>query len=190
MWTDKGGVRSVHVGEGLRARALRLSLAVLLVALLAQVRIPLPFTPVPVTGQTLAVLLVGAWLPPGEAGLSLALYALVGAAGLPVFSGLAAGLAHLMGPTGGYILGFIPAAWVVGYGLRRLPLAWSWRVWVSLALGNLTIYALGLPWLAAFVGWQRALQLGFWPFLLGDAFKLALAATWVLARGLHTGTKA
>ncbi len=173
----------LRVREGMVAQARRVALAVLLVALLAQVRIPLPFTPVPVTGQTLAVLLVGAWLPPGEAGLSLALYALVGAAGLPVFSGLAAGLGHLLGPTGGYILGFIPAAWVVGYGLRRFPLPWRARVWVALLLGNLTIYALGLPWLAAFVGWERALQLGFLPFLLGDAFKLALAAAWVLARG-------
>jgi biotin transport system substrate-specific component len=88
--------------------------ASLLVALMAQVSVPLPFSPVPITGQTFAVLLVGAALGAKRGSASLLLYLLEGAAGLPVFAGGGAGPATFLGPTGGYLIGFVAAAWLVG----------------------------------------------------------------------------
>ncbi len=171
----------------LQVRALRLVLAALGVALLAQVRVPLPFTPVPITGQTLGVLLVGALLAPEEAGLSMTLYALLGGAGVPVFAGFGQGWHHIFGPTGGYILGFIPAAWVVSTLMRVRALRHPWRVWLALLAGNLTIYLFGLPWLSAFVGWRKVWALGLLPFIPGDLFKLLLAGAFLLVRPVRRG---
>ncbi len=158
----------------------------LLVAALAQVAIPLPFTPVPITGQTLAVLLVGAVLGARRGAASLALYVAEGALGLPVFTGGAAGLARLAGPTGGYLAGFVVAAFVVGWLAerardRRLP-----GSLLVFAAGEAVIFALGVAWLALYVGPGRALAAGLWPFLAGDALKalaaaLLLPAAWALA---------
>lgn len=148
----------------------------LLVALLAQVRIPLPFTPVPLTGQTFAVLLVGAALGARRGLASLSLYTLIGALGLPVFAGGAAGLAYASGPTGGYLAGFIVAAFVVGL-LAERGLERSIRTSILPFLaGTLVIYLFGAGWLAVLFGLEKALELGVTPFLLGDAIKLALAA--------------
>jgi biotin transport system substrate-specific component len=148
----------------------------LLVALLAQVRIPLPFTPVPLTGQTFAVLLVGAALGSRRGFASLSLYTLIGALGLPVFAGGAAGLAYAAGPTGGYLAGFIVAAFVVGL-LAERGLERSIRTSILPFLaGTLVIYLFGAGWLAVQFGIEKALALGVTPFLIGDAIKLALAA--------------
>ncbi|MEZ0396708.1 MAG: biotin transporter BioY [Anaerolineales bacterium] len=148
----------------------------LLTAALAQVRLPLPFTPVPITGQTFAVLLVGATLGARRGALSLGLYTALGLAGLPVFAGGASGAAYALGPTGGYLLGFVAAAWVVGRlaesGLER-SLRTSLLPFVS---GTLVIYACGAGWLALSVGLTKALAWGVLPFLIGDAVKIALAA--------------
>ncbi len=160
----------------------------LFVAALAQVRIPLPFTPVPITGQTFAVLLVGAAFGAKRGFAALVTYLGMGAAGLPFFAGGASGLSHLVGPTAGYLIGFAAAAWLVGWlaerGLeRRLPQA----VLVFLA-GEAVIYLFGVPWLAVVLGSiERAILAGFLPFLIGDAIKLiaaalALPAAWRLAR--------
>lgn len=155
---------------------LLISAGALLVALLAQVRIPLPFTPVPLTGQTFAVLLVGAALGARRGLASLSLYTLIGALGLPVFAGGAAGLAYAFGPTGGYLAGFIVAAFVVGL-LAERGLERSIRTSILPFLaGTLVIYIFGAGWLAVLFGLEKALELGVTPFLLGDAIKLALAA--------------
>ncbi len=147
-----------------------------LVALLAQVKIPLPFSPVPLTGQTFAVLLVGAALGSRRGASALTLYALLGVAGLPVFAGGAFGAAYAFGATGGYLLGFIPAAFLTGWLAER---GWERRLPVSLLpflAGTLVIYVLGAGWLAFFLGWQKAFSLGILPFLAGDALKLILAS--------------
>lgn len=146
----------------------------LLVALCAQVRIPLPFTPVPITGQTFGVLLVGAVLGARRGALSLVLYLLEGAVGLPVFAGGAAGAFHLLGPTGGYLVGFVVAAWLTGYLAER---GWDrdYRCLLAMAAGNIAIYILGVVWLARFVGWEAAWVKGVLPFIPGDALKIALA---------------
>lgn len=148
----------------------------LLVAALAQVRIPLPFTPVPITGQTLGVLLVGAGLGSRRGAGSLALYLVWGILGLPVFTGWSSGIAHLAGPTGGYLVGFILAAFVTGWLCeRKLDRRWTTALLPFLA-GEAIIYLFGVTWLASFIGARQALVAGLWPFLPGDVLKLVLAA--------------
>ncbi len=149
----------------------------LLIALSAQIAVPLPFSPVPVTGQTLAVLLVGALLGSRRGSLAVLVYIAQGMAGLPVFAGGAAGPARLLGPTGGYLVGFVAAAYLVGLLAER---GWDRRVSTTaaaMALGNVVIYAVGALWLAVFVGGLvPALTAGVMPFIPGDLVKIAIAA--------------
>lgn len=155
-----------------------------LLSLSAQVRFRLPFTPVPVTGQTFAVLLLGALLGSRLAVTSVAGYWLVGACGLPVFSGGGGGWGVVSGPTGGYIFGFAAAAFLIGWFAER---GWDRgkRVVVPLLLGNALIYAFGIPWLAFFVGPRSVLQSGLLPFIPGDLVKMA-AVTLALPAGWST----
>lgn len=147
----------------------------LLTAALAQVRLPLPFTPVPLTGQTFAVLLVGAALGSQRGLASMALYLLLGGLGLPFFAGGQSGLAYLAGPTLGYLLGFIAAAWLTGR-LAESGLERSLRTsLLPFLAGTLVIYACGAGWLALSLGVQKALLLGVAPFVVGDLLKIALA---------------
>lgn len=149
--------------------------ASLFIALLAQVRVPLLFTPVPITGQTLAVLLVGAALGSRRGALAVLLYLAEGLAGLPVFAGGGSGLAHLLGPTGGYLVGFVAAAWVAGFMAEQ---GWDRRgrtAWLVFLLAEVALYLPGLAWLALFVGPQRVLVLGLAPFVLGDVLKALIA---------------
>lgn len=152
-----------------------------LVAVLAQVAVPL--WPVPVTGQTLAVLLVGASLGAARGAASLTLYALLGGLGLPIYSDASSGWSVLLGPTGGYIIGFIASAAIVGWAAER-----SWdRGWykpiITFIGGSLVVFAFGLPWLAIALGQfglpndlQSVLIAGFYPFLIGGLIKAAIAA--------------
>lgn len=148
-----------------------------LVALSAQLTIPLPY--VPITGQTFAVLLVGAALGARRGAASLALYLLEGALRLPVFAEGRGGLEVLLGPTGGYLWSFPFAAFLVG-GLAERGWDRTFRTTaLAMLLGNLTIYLVGVSWLARFIGVTGALLHGLLPFLPGDALKLLLAA-WAL----------
>ena len=147
----------------------------LIVALAAQVALRLPFSPVPITGQTLAVLLVGATLGSKRGSLSLLAYLFEGLIGLPVFAAGASGPAYLLGPTGGYLVGFVAAAFVTGWLVER---GWGrhvGRAVLAMLAGSATIYLCGLSWLSLFVG-QRALDLGLLPFVVGDAAKMVLGA--------------
>lgn len=148
----------------------------LLTALLAQIAIPLPFTPVPLTGQTFAVLLSGAVLGCRRAFLSQALYLAEGAAGLPVFAGGAASAIHLLGPTGGYLWSFPLAAALLGWLVERGASRASWRLAGALVLSDLFILTVGAFWLYTFfhVPYSQAWLLGFYPFLIGDILKVAL----------------
>jgi biotin transport system substrate-specific component len=160
----------------------------LLIALSAYLKIQLPFSPVPITGQTLAVLLVGASLGAKKGGLSVLAYLGEGLIGLPVFAGGASGPAYLLGPTGGYLAGFAVAAFAVGWLAER---GWDRHVGLTLAamlISNLLIYLLGLAWLSVYVGVGQVLPLGFYPFLAGDAIKLLLAGI-VLPGGWAVITK-
>ncbi len=159
----------------------------LFVAALSQVKIPLPFTPVPLTGQTFAVLLVGAALGAKRGFGSIGLYLACGALGLPFFAGGASGLAYMTGPTLGYLVGFAAAAMLTGFlaerGLdRRIPTAL-----VAFLAGQAMIYLFGIAWLTVLLGLQKAILAGLLPFLLGDALKivaaaLALPAAWKLVK--------
>jgi len=155
---------------------LLITISALFVAAFAQIRIPLPFTPVPITGQTFAVLLVGAALGSKRGAASLALYTLMGALGLPFFAGGASGLVYMGGPTLGYLVGFVAAACVIGL-LAERGLERSVRTsLVPFLVGTLVIYLFGAGWLAVLFGVEQALALGILPFLVGDAIKLVLAA--------------
>ena len=145
----------------------------LLVALAAQLAIPL--WPVPVTGQTFAVLLVGALLGSKRGALALTSYLLEGAAGLPFFAEASGGLQVIAGPTGGYLVGFIAAAFVVGLLADH---GWDRHMGttaLAMLAGDTVLYLFGLPWLARIVGLDNVLAYGLFPFLIGDAIKLALA---------------
>jgi biotin transport system substrate-specific component len=156
------------------------------VALTAQVEIPL--WPVPLTLQTIGVLFTGAVLGSRRGALALLLYLTEGALGLPVFAGGASGVGYMLGPTGGYLVGFVVAATVVGWLAQR---GWDRRlVWaaVAMVIGNVTIYVCGVTWLAVFLGdlWG-ALVKGMLLFVVGDLIKIAIAALtlpggWKLAR--------
>lgn len=150
-----------------------------IVSLAAQVSIGLPFTPVPVTGQTFAVVLVGAALGPFAGTCSIALYIVAGLAGAPVYAHGAHGGAVLTSATGGYLIGFVVAAAVTGSLTsrrwdRHLPSAIA-----AMLTGNVVIYLVGLPWLAWTLGTdlEKTLELGLYPFVVGDLAKIYLAAT-------------
>jgi biotin transport system substrate-specific component len=187
--------------QGVQAALRWLLLAIvgsIFVALCAQIQVPL--TPVPITMQTFAVLLIGAAYGWRLGGATLALYAIEGAAGLPVFAGWSGGWHVIAGPTGftgGYIIGFIFAAALVGWlaerGWDRTPILTG----VAMVLGNLVIYALGLVWLSQYMGGETVgeiigstLAAGLFPFLIGDALKIAramavLPAAWKIVASLR-----
>lgn len=150
------------------------------VALWASAKAQIPFYPVPLTLQTLVVLVIGMTFGARLAGATLILYLLQGAMGLPVFAGTpdrGIGLAYMAGPTGGYLLGYLLAAVTVGALAER---GWDRRLATTVAallLGNLLIYVPGVLWLGTVIGWDKpVLDYGLWPFLYGDALKLALGA--------------
>jgi biotin transport system substrate-specific component len=144
------------------------------IALCAQFWVPLPFSPVPLTGSTLGVLCAGALLGPRRGAAAAGLYLLEGGCGLPFFAGGAAGWAFLLGPTGGYLLGFLPGAWLAGLLAQR---GWDRSAGSNLALllaGSAVILACGVAWLARFVPSDRLLSAGLYPFLAGDLLKSGL----------------
>jgi biotin transport system substrate-specific component len=162
-----------------------------LTGLLAQARFYLPWSPVPITGQTFGVLLAGVLLGTWWGGVSMVMYAGLGAAGIPWFTGLNGGIAYLAGPTGGYVIGFILAALFLGYftdkhiKTRRFAVMLGLMLFASFVL----IYGPGLLqlhlWLANIKGepatFSQLLSMGAIPFLAGDATKAVIAA--LIARG-------
>jgi biotin transport system substrate-specific component len=163
--------------------------AALLTAVCAQIAIPLGFSPVPVTGQTFAVLLTAAALGPSRGAAGQALYVLLGLVGLPFYSDAGSGPDHLFGATGGYLVGFVVAGWLTGE-LAKRGLDRDVRT-ASLAFlaGSVVIFAFGVPWLAvvADLSLSDALVQGLLPFIPGGLFKAALAAgllpaAWRLTR--------
>jgi biotin transport system substrate-specific component len=171
----------IQVGErvGLRVRNIALIvIGALFVYLTARVAFPIPGSPVPVTGQTFGVLLVGGALGFRRGLLSVLLYTLIGSIGLPWFAEGKGGIGVVLGATGGYLIGFIVAAGVVG---RLAELGWDRRIVGALGamiVGNAVIYAIGVPWLMTVARLDLAdgIAKGVTPFLVGDAVKLALAA--------------
>jgi biotin transport system substrate-specific component len=151
----------------------------LLLALSAHVQVP--FWPVPMTLQTLAVLTIAGVFGARVAGSAVLAYLIEGAFGLPVFAG-GAGIAYLAGPTGGYLAGMLLASLLVGELVRRAR-GGVVATGAAMLAGIVLVYALGAAWLAGFVGIDKALALGVVPFLVGDAVKTALAAAFTLVAG-------
>lgn len=152
---------------------------ILLLSLGAYIRIPLPFTPVPITLQTFFVLLGGAILGRTYAPIATCGYLFLGGLGLPIFQGYGSGIPHILGPTGGYLVGFIAASFVIGslIDFKRNKPYFGWTVF-SMVLGQVLIYAFGIWWLAISLKLNlvKAVYLGFIPFLPGAAFKLITAS--------------
>ncbi|MFH1347495.1 MAG: biotin transporter BioY [Candidatus Margulisiibacteriota bacterium] len=145
----------------------------------AYIRIPLPFTPVPITLQTFFVLLAGAFLGRKLGSLSQAGYILVGIFGLPVFTGGFYGFARIMGPTGGYLIGFLVAAFVIGRLLGNDSEAPFLKIAASMLAGLVVLFTLGTIHLSiiAHISLGKATALGVLPFIPGDIIKLLAAAT-------------
>jgi biotin transport system substrate-specific component len=154
------------------------ALGVLFTALLAQVAVPVPGSPVPITGQTLAVVLTAASLGPLRGTAVQVVYILAALVGLPFYSDASSGYEVVFGATGGYVFGFIPAAYLIGLAAKHGA---DRKLWKSLPLfvaGQAVIFAVGVPWLAASTGESLtwALENGFYPFILGGIVKALIAA--------------
>lgn len=163
---------------GLLTDAALVAIGAGLISVAAQLSISLPFTPVPITGQTFAVLLVGSSLGTVRGGASGSLYLLVGLAGVPVYADGTGGWDIVSGASGGYLIAFPIAAALSGWlAEQRWDRRFSSAVGAMLT-GNVVIYLIGLPWLAIVLdtGLERTLELGFYPFVVGDMIKLYLAA--------------
>ena len=172
VWTTDGLVRDITL----------VAAGSLLIAAAAQLKVFLPFTPVPVTGQTFAVLLIGALYGARRGAATAMTYLALGVMGLPVFSAAPPGAAALFSPTAGYLAGFVAAAFVTGTLSER---GWDRKPWtaaLAMAIGSGVIFACGLLWLGRFTGWGNVLQTGLLPFIPGDLLKIALA-TLVLPTG-------
>jgi|SRR5215469_11846835 len=168
--------------ESIPGKALLVVAASLFVAACAHVSIPLPFTPVPITLQTFAVILIGMLLGPAAGFVTMVLYLAQGAAGLPVFSPHGpAGVPHLLGPTGGFLFSYPLAAAVAGWVVRRTNMVRSRFALAILAgvLASVVVFALGAGWLAqvAHLSAASVWHLAVAPFLPGDAIKITAAAS-------------
>jgi biotin transport system substrate-specific component len=154
-------------------------------AICAQITVPL--YPVPITMQTFGVLLIGMAFGSRLGAATVAAYLFEGAIGLPVYAQHLGGLPVLFGLTGGYLFGFVIAAWLVGMLAER---GWDRNVFttaLAMLLGNIVLYVPGLIWLGGFIGAEGAITGGLLPFILGDLLKIALAAVvlpsaWLLVR--------
>ncbi|NUQ10825.1 MAG: biotin transporter BioY [Gemmatimonadaceae bacterium] len=183
-------VDAVWPAEGAGREAILVLAGATLIALSAQLRIVLPFSLVPITGQTFAIFLLAAAFGSRRGTATVMTYLAMGLSGLPVFSSAAPGLAALASPTAGYLMGFVPAAFLVGWLSERGASRSRWSTAGSMIAGSAVLFACGAVWLARFVGWDNVLATGVLPFLPGDALKIALAtlalpAAWKLigARG-------
>lgn len=156
--------------------AILVAVGSLFIAACAQLAIPLPFTPVPITGQSFAVLLIGIFFGSRLGAATVLAYLAEGASGLPFFAEGTGGLAVFAGLTGGYLIGFVFASYCAGFLAEK---KWDRKVWtagLAMFLSSFVIFAFGVTWLSSFIGFSKAIEFGFFPFLPGDVFKTVVAA--------------
>lgn len=155
-----------------------------LTAVCSMISIPLPFTPVPINLATLSVFLAGGLLGSRYGALSQLVYVLLGAIGLPVFSGFTGGFGIIAGPTGGYIIGYIAAAWLIGFLTEKLGRDF-YKIIISMIEGLIVCYTLGTLWFMYITssGLAAALMMCVVPFLIGDAIKIIAGS--ILVKKLH-----
>ena len=137
----------------------------------------IPIGPVPIVLQNMFVLLAGIILGPRWGLASVGVYLLMGALGFPVFAGGAGGLGRLFGPTGGYLLSYLPAVFITGVVSQTLGKKTHWDI-LAMAAGSMMIYAMGVPWLKMVTGmaWGKAVAVGMYPFIIGDLLKITAGA--------------
>ena len=184
MSIQSGSLRAtVFPRSSALTQVLFVAAGVAFIALLAQIAIPVPGSPVPVTGQTLAVLLIGTTYGARLGVLTFATYLLAGVAGAPIFapSGTSAnhGIDRLIGATGGYLVGMLVASLVLGYLADRKADQKFRTSFPALLLGDAIIFTFGLLWLQQTLdlSWSKTIAAGFTPFILGEALKIAITAT-------------
>ena len=184
MSIQSGSLRAtVFPRSSALTQVLFVAAGVAFIALLAQIAIPVPGSPVPVTGQTLAVLLIGTTYGARLGVLTFATYLLAGVAGAPIFapSGTSAnhGIDRLIGATGGYLVGMLMASLVLGYLADRKADQKFRTSFPALLLGDAIIFTFGLLWLQQTLDltWSKTIAAGFTPFILGEALKIAITAT-------------
>ena len=184
MSIQSGSLRAtVFPRSSALTQVLVVAAGVAFIALLAQIAIPVPGSPVPVTGQTLAVLLIGTTYGARLGVLTFATYLLAGVAGAPIFapSGTSAnhGIDRLIGATGGYLVGMLVASLVLGYLADRKADQKFRTSFPALLLGDAIIFTFGLLWLQQTLdlSWSKTIAAGFTPFILGEALKIAITAT-------------
>lgn len=154
----------------------------LLMAICSQIYIPLPFSPVPFTMQTLAIIYLGGILGSRKAALCLSGYLLEGLIGLPVFAEASSGILPLVGPTGGYLLAYIPQAYIIGRFIETRPQTRFIKMATLFVCTCLLQLCVGAIWLSAYVGISNAIFMGIIPFLLGDMLKCLIAALYFSKR--------
>lgn len=152
------------------------------IGLCAQIQVPLYFTPVPLTGQTFAVMLIGAVMGSRKGALTVLLYLTEGFAGLPVFAGGGFGILNLIGPKGGYLLGWVVQAYLVGYFLERSNSFDCRKVTSVLLFSCVVQLGMGAMWLSQFVGVQNVLMMGVYPFIPGEVIKSLAIVTYLNTR--------
>jgi len=152
----------------------------LLFGLVAQIAIPLPFTQVPISFTSHFILMSAVFFGRKGAYATLA-YLIEGAMGFPVFSNGGGGIPYMLGPTGGYLVGFLMASFAIAYLVEQFKDKNPSKIFALMLSGNVLIYVFGIPYLAFLIGWQKALLYGLYPFIAGDLLKLMLA---------HKGLKA
>ena len=139
--------------------------------------IAIPIGPVPIVLQNMFVLLAALILGPAWGLACVGVYLLIGLAGLPVFAGGTAGIGKLFGPTGGYLLGYLPAVYVTAVISKTLKKTMTGDI-IAMVIGSLIVYAAGVPWLkfAFAMSWEKAVAVGMLPFLIGNVLKIIAAA--------------
>jgi biotin transport system substrate-specific component len=161
-------IENVWLSCSLIYRVLLVLFSSLIIFISAQISINLPFTPVPITGQTFAIFLLGLILPKDWAIYSVLTYILEGAFGLPVFANFRGGIGVILGPTGGYILSWIFAIVILKFLLNYIPR------FFALLISSFFVLAIGSLWLGFFVGFENAFKMGFLPFVIGDFIKISI----------------
>lgn len=160
-------------------KALLITGGAIFLGALAQIAIPVPGSPVPVTGQTLGVLLLATAYGANMGAATFALYLAIGFAGAPVFAGHGHGIERLVGPTGGYLVGMLISSWVLGALAGR---KWDQKLFsaiTTMLIGDLIIFSFGLIWLHQYTGkdWAWTFSAGLTPFIFGEVLKIAIAGT-------------
>lgn len=175
-----------HVAPGIKAWRVALAMLAGSALLAISAKVQVPFWPVPMTLQTLAILAIGMAFGSRLGAATVLLYLAEGFVGLPVFAGAAAGPAYFAGPTAGYLIGFVASAWLIGWLAER---GWDrslLRCLIAMAVGHAVVFVFGVSWLATLVGVQKALAAGLYPFWAATLVKTLLGvavmqAAWHLA---------